>query len=108
MLTEIPSGGVDAQTVDRGPEVELGSGRVAAEATVTMTAKMDREDSASRLAVTMDRAGAAQTPAHASRGREVQQFQYLLDGDVVAEELQIDSRHGSPGSMEQRGRRTSA
>ena len=108
MLAEIPSGGVDVQTVDRGPEIELGSGRVAVEATVTMTAQMDREDSASRLAVVMDRAGAAQTWARASRGREVQQFQYLLDGDLVAEELQIDSWHGSPGSMGQRGRWTSA
>jgi hypothetical protein len=59
MLTEIAGGSVDAQTVNGGPQVELGSRRATAEATVAMTAEMDREDPASRRGVAMDRARAA-------------------------------------------------
>ncbi len=41
-----------------------------------------------------------ETRTCAGPGHELQQFQYLLDGDLAAELLQIDSRHGSPASME--------
>ncbi len=72
MLAEMLGGSVDAQIVDSSPQVELGSGGVAAEAAVAMIAKMDREGPASRPGVTMDRAGAAQTRTLAGRGHEVQ------------------------------------
>ena len=82
MLTEIPGGGVDAQTVDGSPQVELGSGGVAAEAAVAMAAEMDREDPASRSGVTMDRAWAAEARTLRARGHEAHQVQHLLDGDL--------------------------
>ena len=58
-MTEISGGGIDAQIVDGGPQVELRSRRVAAEATVAMAAEMDGEDPALHVAVTVDRAWAA-------------------------------------------------
>ena len=103
MLTKILGGSVDVQVVNGGPQIELGSGRVAAEATVAMAAEMYREDPAPRRGAAMDRAGAAQTRPLARRGREVQQAQHLLDLDFAANLLQIDSRHGSPGRMESVG-----
>src|SRR5208282_611355 len=103
MLAEILGSSVDAQAVNGGPQVELGSGRVAAEAAVAMTAEMDREDPALRRGVSVDRTRAAQTRTLARRGHEVQQAQHLLDSDVAANLLQIDSRHGSPGRIKSVG-----
>jgi hypothetical protein len=57
-IAEIPGGGVDAQIVDGGPQVELRSRRAATEATVAMAAEMDGEDPALHMAVAVDRAWA--------------------------------------------------
>ena len=99
-MTEIPSGYADVQIVDGGPQVELRSGRVAAEAAVTMTAEVDGEDPALRTAVAMDRTRATQARTTAGRGHEAQQVQHLPDSDLAANLPQINSRHGSPGSTE--------
>ena len=84
-VAEIPGGGVDAQIVDGGPQVELRSRRVATEATVAMAAEMDGEDPALHVAVAMDRARATQARTTAGRGHEAQQVQHLLDGDLAAD-----------------------
>ena len=92
-MTEISGGGVNAQIVDGGPQVELCSRRVATEAAEAMAAEMDREDPALRLVVTVDWAGAAQARTVAGCGHEAQQVQYLLDGDLAADLPQINFRH---------------
>jgi hypothetical protein len=88
MVTEILSGLVDlGQPVDGGPQLDLVPSRVAAEAVIAVTAEMHREDAASCVAATVDGTWAAQPWPHASRGRELQQVQYLLDADLATEAL---------------------
>jgi hypothetical protein len=82
VVAEVYGCGVDGEMMDRRPEVELASGRMALEAAVAVSFQIGPELTASGMPAAMDRARTTQPSAVAATGHIAYEQQDLLDRDL--------------------------